>query len=175
MSTVAAHIPVLETERLVLRAQTRADWPAYKALMMSDRARFMGGPKDDQGAWAAYASELASWVLDDIGYWTAADRDTDEAVAFLGITKPATFPETELGWMTTPAGEGKGFAYEAANAVLDWAFKTRGMPTLVSYIDSDNSRSISLAERLGATRDDTAKAAHPGDLVYRHPNSRGPA
>ncbi len=169
MTSVAAHIPVLETERLRLRAQTRADWPAYKDLMMSERAQYMGGPKDDQGAWAAYASELASWLLDDMGYWTAAHKETDEPVAFVGITKPAIFPETELGWMTTPEGEGRGYAYEAANAVLDWAFLTRDFRTLVSYIDPKNARSIKLAERLGASRDPNAKAAHDGDLVYRHP------
>ncbi len=71
--------------------------------------------------------------------------------------------------MTTPEGEGKGYAFEAANAVLDWAFLTREMPTLVSYIAPQNARSIALAERLGATRDTEAKAPNEGDLVYRHP------
>ena len=74
-----------------------------------------------------------------------------------------------MGWLTPPEGEGKGYAFEAANAVLDWAFLTRGMPTLVSYINPLNARSIALAERLGAAHDASAKAAHDGDLVYRHP------
>ncbi len=169
MTPIAAHIPVLETDRLVLRAQTRADWPAYKALLMSERARYMGGPKDDQGAWAAFAGDLAGWLLDDFGYWTAVLKNTNDAVAFLGIMKPPIFPETEIGWMTTPEGEGQGYAFEAAEAVLDWAFLTRSMPTLVSYIDPKNARSIALAERLGASRDAEAKAANVGDLVYRHP------
>lgn len=170
MTSVADHIPVLETERLRLRAQTRADWPAYEALVKSERAKYMGnGPKDDVGAWSAFASELASWLLDDMGYWTAALKDSDEAVAFVGVMKPSIFPEVELGWMTTADGEGKGFAFEAANAVLDWAFLTRDMPTLVSYIDENNARSIALAERLGAVRDDAAARPDPEDLVYRHP------
>lgn len=137
--------------------------------MMSDRAKYMGGPKDDLGAWSSFASDIASWVLDGIGYWTAALKDTNEAVAFTGIMKPSIFPETELGWMTTPAGEGKGYAFEAANAALDWGFGVRGFETLVSYIDPANARSIALAERLGATLDAEAKAAHENDLVYRHP------
>ncbi len=169
MSQTTIHIPVLQTERLTLRTQTRADWSAYEALMMSDRSKYMGGPKDDVSAWSSFASMMASWVLDDIGYWTAALKDSDNAVAYLGIMKPSIFPETELGWMTTPEAEGKGYAFEAANAVLDWAFLTRGMPTLVSYINPANARSIALAERLGAARDAEAKAANDGDLVYRHP------
>lgn len=169
MTSVAAHIPVLETDRLRLRAHTRADWPAFEALMTSERAQYMGGPMNDLSAWSSFASEIASWVLDDMGYWVAALKDTDKAVAYLGIMKPSIFPETELGWMTTPQGEGKGYAFEAANAVLDWAYLSHNMPTLVSYIDPENARSITLAERLGAFHDMDAKAAHDGDLVYRHP------
>lgn len=169
MTAFAAHIPVLETQRLRLRAHTRADWPDFKDLLMSERAQYIGGPMSDLSAWSSFASEIASWALDDIGYWVIALKDTDKAVGFTGIMKPSIFPETELGWLTTPEGEGKGYAFEAANAALDWAFLTRNVPTLVSYIAPKNARSIALAERLGATRDETAKAAHVGDLVYRHP------
>ncbi|MEM9425230.1 MAG: GNAT family N-acetyltransferase [Pseudomonadota bacterium] len=169
MAPVASAIPTLETERLVLRAHTRADWEAYRPILMSDRAQYMDGKLDHEGAWACFASELASWVLDGFGYWTAARKTDDKAVAFLGIMQPSAYPETELGWMTTDEGEGKGYAFEAANAVLDWAFGPRRIPTLVSYIDRDNARSIALAERLGAKRDDAAAKSHPADVVYRHP------
>ena len=64
--------------------------------------------------------------------------------------------------------EGKGYAFEAAIAMRDWAFQERKLKTLVSYIDPDNSRSIRLAERLGATIDEHARPQHPDDLVYRH-------
>ena len=49
------------------------------------------------------------------------------------------------------------------------AFKNAAVPSLVSYIDRDNTRSIRLAERLGAVRDD-ATATPNGDpcLVFRH-------
>ena len=36
------------------------------------------------------------------------------------------------------------------------AMPTRGLTTLVSYIDPDNRRSIRLAERMGARRDTVA-------------------
>lgn len=169
MTSVAAHIPVLETQRLRLRAHTRADWPDFQDLLMSERAQYIGGPMSDLSAWSSFASEIASWALDGFGYWAVALKDTDQAVGFTGIMKPSAFPEKELGWLTTPMGEGNGYAFEAANAVLDWAFLSRGFPTLVSYINPQNARSIALAERLGAKRDDTVKAANEGDLVYRHP------
>ncbi len=167
--TPVHNIPRLETERLILRAHTRADWPAHSSILMSDRAQYMDGKLDDVGAWSCFASEIASWALDGFGYWTAALKETDEAMAFVGIMKPSVFPEVELGWMTTVAGEGKGYAFEAAAAVRDWGFGDRGLNTLVSYIDHENARSIALAERLGAVRDDAAPKPPDRPLVYRHP------
>ncbi len=53
----------------------------------------------------------------------------------------------------------------------NWA-DSRGMTRLVSYIDPRNSRSIRLAERLGAKLDPKAAKVDPDDLVYRHPEAR---
>ncbi|MBL6626411.1 MAG: hypothetical protein ISP39_10745 [Alphaproteobacteria bacterium] len=41
--------PVLETERLVLRPPTGDDYSGFRALIMSDRGRFIGGPLEDEG------------------------------------------------------------------------------------------------------------------------------
>lgn len=163
--------PVLETERLILRGHTRADWPAHSAILMSDRAQYMDGKLDEDGAWACFASEIASWSLDGFGYWTVARKDTDKAVAFVGILKPSAFPETELGWMATQDGEGKGYVTEAARAARDWGLGPRGLETLVSYIDPRNAASIAVAERLGAVRDDAAPKPDDNPLVYRHPDA----
>jgi RimJ/RimL family protein N-acetyltransferase len=67
--------------------------------------------------------------------------------------------------------EGRGFASEAAAAVRDHAFRALGWPTLVSYMDPENDRSVRLAERLGGVRDDAAaRPAGPDEcIVYRYP------
>jgi len=46
--------------------------------------------------------------------------------------------------------------------------ETKAISSLVSYIDPENSRSIALAERLGAWPDEFATADDETDLVYRH-------
>lgn len=168
MTSLAAHIPVLETERLRLRAPRRTDFDAYADILGSDRARYMSAPSDRKGAWSAFESDLASWLLDDFGYWTMALRQDDAPAGFIGIAKPDRFPETELGWFVTAASEGGGYAFEAARAALVWAFHKRGLPTLVSYVDEENTRSIRLAERLGATPDPAARKMDPEDIVFRH-------
>ncbi|MGI9393987.1 MAG: GNAT family N-acetyltransferase, partial [Boseongicola sp.] len=86
---------------------------------------------------------------------------------------PEDWPEPEIGWTVWAAeAEGEGFAFEAAKAARDFAFRELGWTTAVSYIDDGNDRSVALAERLGAWRDDAAETPdndEPPVLVYRHP------
>ena len=168
MKTVSAHIPTLTTERLTLRAPQREDFDVYASIVMSDRAEYMERADNRGEAWTAFYNDIGSWILDDFGYWTVTETSTGTPVGFIGIAHFPAFPEAELGWMTTAGHEGQGYAYEGALAALGWAFGPRRLPTLVSYIDPNNSRSITLARRLGATHDEDAPAPDAGDLVYRH-------
>lgn len=161
-------IPTLETERLLLRPQVMADWPAYASLMMSGRAAHMGGPHTLAGAWGLFCQDFAQWGLMGHGALMIEDRATGLCLGQVGINSGPLFPEHELGWLVYPAAEGKGYAFEAARAMHDWAFGARGLETLVSYIGPDNLRSRRLAERLGAELDATASRLDPADLVYRH-------
>ncbi|SPH16637.1 hypothetical protein DEA8626_00147 [Defluviimonas aquaemixtae] len=172
MTGADVHIPSLTTERLILRCPVREDFEPFAAILASPRARLMGGPFDRSGAWSFFASDLASWHLDGYGGWSVTDRASGHFLGQVAIAKPARFPETELGWCVTEEAEGKGIAFEAAETARRWGFAVRGLETLVSYIDPANARSIALAERLGAVRDDAAERADPDDLVYRHPVSR---
>ncbi len=164
--------PVLETPRLRLRGHVMADIAPLTALLGSARARFMGGPVSRKDAWLMIASEVGSWSLNGLGSWGIEDRADGTFLGQIAITHPPHFPETEIGWTVLEQAEGQGVAAEAALTALDWAWTVRGLSTLVSYIDPENTRSIKLATKLGAQRDD--RAARPDGetvtdtLVYRH-------
>jgi len=159
---------VIVTPRLTLRAPAMADFPAYAAFWASPRSRFTGGPRDVRGAWFWFCHDVAQWDLFGHGALMADRRDGGGTVGQVGINAGPLYPETELGWMVYDGAEGQGYAAEAAAALRDWAFGTLGLATLVSYMDPGNARSIRLAERLGATRDEAAPVQDPGDLVWRH-------
>lgn len=165
-------IPVIETERLVLRAHLATDFEPYAALFASERAGFMGRLTRRQ-AWYSFCSDVAQWALFGFGAWGLQDRATGAFVGQVAVMRPDHFPETELGWFVLPEAEGRGLAFEAARAVRDWAFGPRGLSTLVSYVDPANARSIALAERLGAVRDDAAPRPEgetaEQTAVWRHP------
>ncbi len=161
--------PTLQTARLVLRPHDWSDFPAYLAVMQSARARFMGGPMSLKQAWFCFASDVAQWPLKGCGALAVTLRDGGELVGQVALNDIPHFPERELGWMALEGHEGRGYLTEAALALRDHAARVLGWETLVSYISAGNARSVALAERLGARRDDAAPRLDPTDLVYRHP------
>ena len=164
--------PTLTTDRLILRAPTAADVDPWMAFLTSDRGTWHGaGPKEGAGrAWRAVATLLGHWQIHGFGPFVARLKSDNTPVASVGAFFPNDWPERELGWSVwRDTDEGKGYAVEAARAVIRHYFEDLRWDSLVSYIDPANERSVALAERLGAQRDDAAKRTHPEDLVYRHP------
>lgn len=170
MTGFVALVPVVTTERLILRAPKLADWPAYAAVFTSDRVQFIDGPFSEAEAWADFCEGIAGWMLRGAGIWTITAKGADAALGWLYLWQEKGDPEPEMGWVLTEEAEGKGFAYEAARAVLPHAMALYGKGGFVSYIDAGNAPSARLAVKLGAKRDPKAEAAYgEADLhIYRH-------
>lgn len=160
--------PTLTTVRLTLRAPVVTDFPAYAALMVSPRSDGMGGPFDEREAWGIFCHHIACWQLFGHGGLTVTRSDTGEAVGMVEINAGPLFPEPELGWQLYDGHEGQGYATEAARAMLDWAFATLPLQSLVSYTGPDNVASQAVARRLGAVIDPDAAVQDEGDIVWRH-------
>mgnify|MGYP002633195324 CR=1 FL=1 len=163
--------PTLTTERLTLRAPIAADWPAFRAFAMSDRALYSFGIVDEAKSWRAFCHVAGMWVMRGHGLFILCLKGTDHPLGACGPWHPADWPEREIGWSLWSAeAEGRGYALEAAAAARAHAFGTLGWDTAVSYIHPDNARSIALARRLGATEDPAATTPHPDEptLVFRH-------
>lgn len=164
--------PILKTDRLILRKPASQDIDTVVSFFLSERAAHVGGPYTLARAWRQFAAEVGHWDLLGFGMWAVTTQDSDDIIGLVGPWFPADWPETEIGWFMFEGSEGKGYAFEAAQAAVAHAFGTLGWSTAVSYIAAENTRSIALAERLGATLDPDAPQPTPGKpcLVYRHPN-----
>ena len=173
MTQAAPHIPgpVIVTEQLVLRPPRAEDFGAYAEFAASERAAFVGGGNLDRGAaWRNFAAFTGQWALLGFGMFTVTERETGKPIGMTGPWYPADWPEREIGWLLwDPAQEGRGIASEMARAARAHVYSDLGWPTAVSYIHPDNTRSIALAERLGAVLDEAAAKPRPHALVYRHP------
>ena len=161
-------VPTLTTERLTLRPIAPGDFDRFAAFLASSRSERMGGPYGVREGWGIFCHEVALWTLYGLGGLAIDLRTTGDCVGFVEINDGPLFPERELGWQVYEEYEGNGYITEAARALRDWAFRERQLPSLVSYIDPSNSRSIAVAERLGGVLDHAAPKQDPEDLVFRY-------
>ncbi|MEM9500032.1 MAG: GNAT family N-acetyltransferase [Pseudomonadota bacterium] len=156
---IQALVPVLETERLILRAPKMEDFNAIADMLLGPRGKYYGDCKTRDEVWGEFIQLTATWYLSGFGAWTAVDKATGETRGFFHIGAEPGDQEPELGYVVAQDVEGQGFAYEACAAVRDVALRDFALGSLVSYVDAANTRSVALARRLGGTRDAKAEAA----------------
>lgn len=144
-----AQAPELLTDRLRLRLPRLDDFEHRVAFYASPRAAHEDGPIGRAMAWRIWASEVGQWPLLGYGPFSVEHRSTAAYVGEVGIYYPVGFPEPQLGWFVTPEAEGRGYAAEAARAVMGWVRASFGWDHVISIIAPGNARSIALALRLG--------------------------
>ncbi|MFT4620407.1 MAG: RimJ/RimL family protein N-acetyltransferase [Sulfitobacter sp.] len=165
-------IPRLQSERLTLRAPDPSDFDAFAAFRGGARSVYVGGPFDRIAAFNQFCALWGHWDMRGFGRWIVAETATDTPVGVVGLFHPEDWPEPELAWSMFDGSEGKGYAFEAAQAARDHAFGDLNWDRLVSFVSYNNMRSIALAERLGAER--KRGFTHPtyGQLhCYEHPKT----
>lgn len=164
-------IPVLETERLRLRAPRLEDFAAYAAFGASPRSATVGGPFGRARAFSQFSALIGHWALKGFGRFLVADRESDAPLGVVGPMAPPDWPEPEIAWTVFDGAEGRGIAFEAASAARAWAYRALGWRTAVSLIDPGNFRSQALARRLGCARDGAFPHEEHGELlIWRHPS-----
>lgn len=142
----------IETERLILRPIEAEDLDGWAAMMADpDSSRFIGGPVERAAAWRGMAAMAGSWLLNGFGMFSMVEKATGKWVGRTGPWRPEGWPGTEVGWGVLKSASGRGLAYEAAVASIDWTFANLGWSEVIHCIDPANTPSQRLAERLGST------------------------
>ena len=148
-------IPILETERLILRGYRAEDAPAVATLQGdAEVQRHMGGRIDAtlKGAYAKMLNHTALWHFRGFGKWGVEEKASARLIGRAGfLDYPYEWPGPELGWTLLPEFWGKGYASEAGRAALDWGFETLGAARVLSMIQPANDASINVARKLGMT------------------------
>ncbi|HEY2048187.1 MAG TPA: GNAT family N-acetyltransferase [Caulobacteraceae bacterium] len=147
--------PRLRTPRLLLRPHTPHDFDRCYALW-SDREVMlhMGGrPFTPEEVWRRMLGYAGLWAMLGYGYWVIQDAESGDYAGEAGLAdfhRPfATDFAPEAGWMLTPSAQGKGLAFEAMTAILQWAEETLPNRRTVCIIGNENAPSLRLAARLG--------------------------
>jgi RimJ/RimL family protein N-acetyltransferase len=143
--------PVLTTERLLLRLPEAGDLDGFAAFAAdAETMRHLGGVKTRSEVWRSLCEMRGAWEIRGFAMFSVIERATGRWVGRIGPWQPEGWPGTEVGWGVLPDFAGRGYAYEAAVAAMDYAVDVLGWDDVCHTIAPDNNRSIALAERLGS-------------------------
>jgi RimJ/RimL family protein N-acetyltransferase len=154
-------VPVLQTERLILRGHRLTDFEPL-AAMWADEAvvRHIGGkPSTADESWARIQRYLGHWALLGHGFWAIEERASGRYAGDLGLAnfrRGIDHPNAEApeaGWALAPWSHGRGFASEALAAALAWGDAHFGSDRVWCIIDPGNAASVRVAEKAGFRRD----------------------
>ena len=152
--------PTLETERLLLRHYTKADFRPHHAIIGDDEVmRFVGGKgMSAEECWRRLAASVGMWDLLGFGGWAVVRKADDKIVGTVSLfnawraLEPEFGDEPEMGWIFARDVHGQGLAGEACRAVLDWADANLRPTPIWAIIAPENTASLSLAAKLGFER-----------------------
>lgn len=166
----------IETERLLLRPWREADLERLVAINSDPRVL-----EHLPAAWtrdeaAAFMEGANARLAEGDHALRAVERRGDGALVGMVGLKRATFeaeitPCVEVGWRLAPEAWGRGYATEAAVAVMADGF-ARGLDEILSFTVTQNTRSARVMERIGMERDGASDFDHPlfdaGHRLSRH-------
>jgi RimJ/RimL family protein N-acetyltransferase len=169
------NIPVLETERLILRGHSLEDFPAFAAMRADPVVmKYLGKGDllDEEGAWLKFQSITGHWQLRGFGTWAIEERAINAVIGALGYTdkkRPSSHPASgapEMGWSIAASAHGKGYASEALRAALSWGRGHFGAARVVCVISDDNAASLRVADKHGFKQFATASRHGLGRRVF---------
>lgn len=143
----------LETERLVLAQLTDRDAEFIRGLLNEPSfLRYIGdrGVRTTDDA-LRYIQDgpVASYARYGYGLLRVGLKAGDAPIGICGVLKRDTLPEPDLGFSLLPAWWSRGYALEAASAVMRHARGEPGVGRILAIASVDNGSSIKLLGKLG--------------------------
>lgn len=144
----------IDTANLSLTAVDSSDIDALHALWTDAEVR--KHLWDDEiipreTAEAVVMGSMASFAEHGFGQWAVRENRGDAIIGFCGLRFIDDTNVVEILYGFYPAQWGRGYATEAAKAVLDHGFRVAGLREIVAEMDPPNRASIRVAEKLGMT------------------------
>lgn len=166
---------MIRTDRLVLRRWRESDRAPFTAMnadpeVMEHFVAPMSPAETDE-----MVDRVDAWIAEHgWGLFAVEELDGSDFIGFVGLAVPrfeAHFtPAIEIGWRLDRPAWGRGYATEAARAVLD-AAPGWGIRDVVSFTTTTNARSEAVMRRIGMRPDPAGDFDHPA-VPVGHPLRR---
>lgn len=165
-------IPVIETERLILRAFEPDDLDSYAAIESDTEVmRYISGaPVPRETVWVNLLRHRGMWAAMGFGFFAVVDKADGALIGEAGLQDrqrdmmPSLDGTLEAGWIFAARAQGKGYAREAMRAVLNWRDTAHSEKPVTCIIHPENRRSIALANDLGF-KEQARTVYHDGPVI----------
>lgn len=163
--------PTLTSARLRLVPAGLLDIDTFHTMLTdADVRRYLcddrATPRED--AEAMVWNSLRSFSTNGMGLWLVYTvNESGSAIGFCMLRPPGEHPVPELLYAVLPGSWGRGFAVEAAQAVIDYGFNTLRCTEILAEMDEPNTASVRVAEKLGMKRFGTRPGPAHTLLRYR--------
>jgi ribosomal-protein-alanine N-acetyltransferase len=144
---------VLTTKRLVLRPVTAQDHVvllAHWTLPAVRRFLFDGEALSAAEVTATIEESARNFNGSGYGIWLIQEERDTGLVGTIGL-RPLEDLGLEMFYSLAPGSWGKGYAIEAARAVMEHALVDLGLPEVLAEVDEGNAASVAVVRRLGMT------------------------
>lgn len=144
---------MLETERLVLSRLSALD-AGFIVELLNETAflRYIGdrGVRDEADALRyVEAGPVASYARFGFGLYRVGLKPAGDPIGICGLLKRDALPDPDLGFALLERYRSRGYAHEAAAAVLALGRASFGLRRILAITSPDNEVSIGLLAKLG--------------------------
>ena len=144
---------VVESDRLLVRRFTLED--SELILRILNEPSFLQNIGDrgvrtlEQASTYLLEGPIKSYELHGHGAYVVALKETLRPIGLCGLIKRDAFEDVDIGYAFLPEFWSKGYALEAATAVLDYGLRTLRLPKIIALVSPANADSIKLLKKLG--------------------------
>ncbi len=150
-------VPVLETDRLILREFRAEDFDAFAAIWADPVVveHISGVASSRSESWLRLMSHAGAWLINGFGYWVVIEKTSGQFVGHVGFgemlrdIEPSIEGQPEAGWVLAQWAHGRGYATEAMREAMGWGLVRFGDVRPVAIISPDYLATRRVAQKCG--------------------------
>ncbi|WP_295891440.1 GNAT family N-acetyltransferase [uncultured Vibrio sp.] len=146
----------MDTQRLIIREWNDSDLTAFEEMSTDPLVMTYFPSTLSKKESHDLADRIRNLIaLNGYGFWAVELKSTSEFIGFVGLHKQEkeggipNAPFIEIGWRLSSKHWGKGYATEAANKALEYAFEELDQPSVYAFTTLTNEPSQQVMRKLG--------------------------
>jgi [ribosomal protein S5]-alanine N-acetyltransferase len=151
---------LITTERLILRPFLKTDFQdLFEYMSLEETYRFERG----KPVTLKEAKNFCKQQAKDSRFWAATLKENGKVIGQVTLSpdRPEIFKMWNLGYIFNPAYHGKGYATEAAQALIKYAFEEMRVHRIVGHCSPDNTASWKVLEKCGMKKEGLSRKDFP--------------